>query len=716
VQADAESFTFDAANSHHSQSVALSFLQPVFLWALPVALLPVLIHLIHLHRRRTVVWAATRFLTAARNLNRGHSRIRRLLILSLRVLAVATLVGVLGRPLAGGILGMTGATPQTVLVLLDRSASMQQKDLASGLSKREAGLVKLSDALQQTYRGRSRLVLIDSGTTNPTTLQRASDLTSLPAGWPTESAADIPAMLQTALDYITTNQSGRTDIWILSDLQEGDWDPSGGRWQGLRAGFTSLPGVRFHLLTYPEPAPDNLSLSVTGMQLRNTGQQPELIFDLDITATGPDLDRSATGAREVQVRILVNGTPSTQLVKLGEDGHLSLRGHTITLTPGTSRGWGQIQLPDDSRPTDNIWHFVFDQPAALRSTVIAGNPDSINPITAALEAPADPTREYLVDLLTERQIAETNWQETALIVWQIPLPAPDSNSHRRLLAHLDAGRSVLFLPPDNPGANAFLGVSWGAAHTGPDKVSWWQNGDGLLAATRSGKPLPLGELEFMRRTAIEINASASTVPLARLDSDDTALILSALNPDCRHGGGLVVFLGASVDPKNSSLARDGVVLYALLHRALENGARSLGRAQQRTAGPESLASSPQIWAPLPGLPAGDNFLIPSTQRALRAGILTPDANTELPQPGDTGLLVALNRPASEDTVIHVPAETLPELFSGLDHRILSDSLESDSPLASEIWQTFLLLMAAALLIETILTLPQPRPHPSTTST
>ena len=59
-------------------------------------------------------------------------------------------------------------------------------------------------------------------------------------------------MLQAARDYIQANKSGRTEIWICSDLRENDWNADSGRWQALRDAFLEFPqGVRFHLLAYP---------------------------------------------------------------------------------------------------------------------------------------------------------------------------------------------------------------------------------------------------------------------------------------------------------------------------------------------------------------------------------------------------------------------------------------------------------------------------------
>ena len=70
----------------------MTFLQPALLLALPLARCRSIIHLIHLYRRRQVKWAAMMFLLAAQRMNKGLSRLRQILILALRVLAVAAII------------------------------------------------------------------------------------------------------------------------------------------------------------------------------------------------------------------------------------------------------------------------------------------------------------------------------------------------------------------------------------------------------------------------------------------------------------------------------------------------------------------------------------------------------------------------------------------------------------------------------------------------
>jgi hypothetical protein len=161
------------------------FSPAILLAALPLAAVPVIIHLIHLYRRRQVKWAAMMFLLAAQRMNKGFTRLRQILILALRVLAVAALIFVITRPLAGGWLGLTGGAPDTLLILLDRSASMEQHNPATGISKRVAGLQNIAKAIDDAVGTRSQLVLIDSATAAPQTIDRAGALLDLPTAGPT---------------------------------------------------------------------------------------------------------------------------------------------------------------------------------------------------------------------------------------------------------------------------------------------------------------------------------------------------------------------------------------------------------------------------------------------------------------------------------------------------------------------------------------------------
>lgn len=660
----------------------MTFLQPLLLLGLPLAALPVIIHLIHLYRRRRVKWAAMIFLQAAQRMNKGLSRLRQVLILALRVLALLALVLMVARPLAGGWLGLTGGAPDTVLVLLDRSASMGQMNTATNASKLSEGERNIAKAISDAVGTRSHLVLIDSATGKPLPIDRPDALLNLPQTEITDTAADIPGLLQDALDYIVANKTGRTDVWMLSDLQQTDWDSSGGRWQNLRTAFGALPGVRFHLLAYPQPAPDDIGITIDRVQRRESPEKAELLLDLRIV-------RRATNPQPVKLplTITVNGTATSATVDLRES-QLAIAGYSIPVDRALKKGWGCISLPADSFPANDKFYFVFDEAPALRSVVVTDDDTVAGPLVAALSAAADPDRRYDCAVLRPGHAAEIPWDDTALIVWQAPLPKPTDVVANQLRNYLAAGRTVIFLPPENPDDTKIFDLGWTnwqqATPGKPFAVEWWRNDDDLLANTRDGSALPVGKLEISRACGVV----GDGVPLARI-GDHGALLMRSLG---RNGN--AYFLGTLPGSSASSLARDGVVMYALLHRALDQGVATLGKAQQRYCSANVLGDDPSKWkhvAPADILDRPPGFL------PLRAGVVSS---------GDK--LAALNRPPAEDQPAVVAPGELNDLFAGLDFHVVSDTLESGRSLTNEVWRTFLILVALALVAEAVLCMPPPR--------
>ena len=103
----------------------MNFLVPALLWGLLAAAIPVIIHLLNRRRFRTVKWAATTFLLKASRESRGKKRLKHILILACRALAIAALIFAVARPLVGSFLGWGSGSVETVVLVLDRSPSME---------------------------------------------------------------------------------------------------------------------------------------------------------------------------------------------------------------------------------------------------------------------------------------------------------------------------------------------------------------------------------------------------------------------------------------------------------------------------------------------------------------------------------------------------------------------------------------------------------------
>lgn len=661
----------------------MSFLQPILLIGLPLALLPIIIHLINQHRHRTVEWAAMMFLLDAKKLTKGIAKLRQILILALRVLAVILLLFAASRPLAGGWLAMTGGKADTVLILLDRSASMEQQNLETGASKRSIALEKLSDLLVKTAKG-SEIILIDSATLEPTPITDPEALLELPETSATSTAAKIPSLLQRAVDFLATDESGRTDIWLASDLRQSDWDSGSGQWQTLRAELAANDAVRLLLLTYPsiETTNGNLSISAAEVKRRRTPEGMQLVMDLTIKQQS-QLEEDIT----VPVEFTINGTRTVQEMTLS--GRETVRlGHVVPLGQSDQRGWGRIDLPSDDNPADNTAFLVFDDAAIRKTIIVSDDQKTAEAITAAATASLDPGVTYDAETVATDQLTRIPWSDTALLFWQAPIPSPESPESALLSQHIKSGRTLVFLAPAETPGHQFAGFQWQEwTSTGGDSIpiDWWRTESGLLANTQNGEPLPVGDLTLFRARQF----AGEFQPLLR-----TGEVTSVIAKLISETPGSAYVWGTLPRTDHSSLATDGVVFFVMLHRALEEGANAVAPAQFRETAfgtvPADLSYS--IFAS-----AGDEASLTAPGLIPKAISLGPD--------GDSQRLIALNRPTSEDDLRVLTPEALKSLLEGVDYRQVSDELNSGSSLASEVWRAFLVAMALALLAEAILCLP-----------
>jgi hypothetical protein len=651
------------------------FLQLFMLWALPLAALPVIIHLINQRRYQTTRWGAMMFLLAAQRMSRGYARLRQWLILLFRTLAVAALVFAVARPLASGVLGLAaGGKTDTTIVLLDCSPSMQQRESGGGESKLEAGCRQLADTLAKL--GSSRWVVIDSASNQPHELPSPGALADVGSSKPTGAEADLPAMLEAARTYVKNNHTGRTEIWICSDLRENDWRADSGRWRTLRESFMELAqGVRFHLLAYPQPAQGNASVRVTGVRRQQSGDRTELLISLILSREG-----QVEGKTTMPVEFQIEGARSQVNVEM-TGSQYELKDYRIAVEGKHERGWGEVSIPADANPADNHFFFVFDKPAPRRAIIVSEDPQAAWPLQLAASISPDPAFACMADVVPPDQLAGAAWETTSLLIWQAPLP--HDSAAKLVKAFVDRGGQVLFLPPRADTANEFLGARWGEWATEKDEssVETWRSDQDLLLHTLSGQSLPVGDLKVRRHCAL----SGEVTVLAALHGGAT--LLARLPTE--HGG--VYFLTTTPAASDSSLAADAVVLYAAVQRAMASGAAVLGNTRDLVAG-SAPADISQSWQRLAG-----NESALSTDYSFCPGVY---------QAGER--LLAVNRPAAEDQAAVLSDDRVAGLFHGLDFSRVDHSAGSSKSLVEEIWRLFLEAMIVAMIVEAALCLPKIR--------
>ena len=652
----------------------MTFLQPWVLVALPLVALPLIIHLINQRRFQTVRWAAMQFLLAAKALSRGYSRLRHWLIMALRMAAVAAVILAVGRPLSRGWLALAGGgRPDSAIVILDRSPSMQAVAAAGGESKLDTGRRQLADSLATLRAG--RVLVLSDPTKGPEEVASPAALVELANAGPVAAAADLPALLQSGYDFIRENAAGTTEVWICSDQRANDWKPDDGAWGGIRDAFAKLPQqVRVQLLSYAAAAPGNLAVRVPSVRLETLGRDRRLVVTVAVS-------RQEDGGRlTLPVKFEIGGISTAVDVDLtGREA--VLKNHVIPLErSAASRGWGRVSIPADANLADNEFFFAYDEPPPRRSLVVAEDP-AAGRVLELVAAIAPDKAAAAVDLVPPGGLAAAAWDEAAALLWQGPLP--EGRDAELVQAFLDRGGQVVFFAPDRPTAAEFAGSAWGewSAPAKPATAESWRTDQDLLANTLAGSALPLGDVEIRRSCGL----SGDLVPLASLPGGAPLVARSS-----RADG--VTFVATTPAPRDSSLASEGVVLYALVQRALDRGLTVLARARQADAGPAAadLARACGSWMRQGGTAS------PSAEAGFHAGVFSC---------GDR--LVAVNRPAAEDAALAVADDRIDGLFRGLSFQRITGTAGDTTSLVQEIWRAFLIAMLLALVAEGLLSLPRP---------
>ena len=217
----------------------MSFLGLSFLFALPLAAVPVIIHLYRGRQRDVVNWGAMQFLAAATTKGRSMQRLEELLLMFLRTAAVLALILALAQPMLRSSL-FGSAVDREVVLLLDNSLSMNRTvgKVAAGDLLTEKALAILDDLSSgdtvqlMLASGGGQWLTAEGIPADNVGKRQLSSL--LEAVEPTLGSAKLLDCLQSIVNSEPQNNPSSRQVYVLSDNQAVSWQlESTGAWQQL---------------------------------------------------------------------------------------------------------------------------------------------------------------------------------------------------------------------------------------------------------------------------------------------------------------------------------------------------------------------------------------------------------------------------------------------------------------------------------------------------
>jgi len=644
------------------------FLSPALLWFLAAAAVPIAIHLINRRRHKTIQWAAMQFLLKASRESRGKKKLRHILILACRALAIAALALAAARPIVSGLIGWGGGSIGTVVLLLDRSGSMEIKP-GDGLgSRREIAIKKVRDAMADL--GSARLVLIDSASGQPQEIVSPEILDTLSSTAATDSEADIPALLGRAADFLAET-TGRSEVWLVSDLQSSNWKPEDERWAAARASLAALPqkpAVRVLSISGPTAANSSVRL----LEARRSGD--ELLLDLEVLRSG-----DARGSSAIPLTTQLNGSRTTETLTVrGQSLRFQKR---LSLSAGSETGHGWISIPADGNVRDNAAFFAYGPARPTKSLIVSAVGESADYLALAAAPPG------LGGLETRRvdpaEASTAITSDLAAILWAAPLPT--GATANVLQNFISSGGHVLFMPPGMSSNHSFIGLSWANPSEAPVGKFFifrdWNRADGPLRDGIDGTPVAGNRLKAIRRQ-IPLGDAA---PLARWEDGEPALTRRIFDQ------GTAWFLSTIPDYTWSNLGDADVLLPAVQRIVASGGGRFDASYLTTVDSPVSRLLPGETRSRIDDYGSSD-----PANAAYEAGIQRLGER-----------LLAINRPPREDAQEILSRESLDSVLEGTGYTLLDQAGQTTDPnISRDVWRAFLIAMLLFLISEALLCLPK----------
>ena len=350
----------------------IPLLNPALLVFLPVAAIPVLLHLLTRHRVKTVELATYRFLFDTYVQQRRRMRFLEALIALLRTLFLALLVLMLARPALRHWDRLFGAGGnREVLLLVDSSESMNTPTGGRSALDRARGVAQ---AIADRLGPEDRLTLFRLGARPEEVFSRfAGDTQAIRNSLDGLKAGSSRANLLAAFSQIFGPQAPPREqplVYLLTDGQASGWTEL--RQQG---GAGLLPkDATLQVIFCGSATP----LSNRAM-LGDTPRQTRSIVGLPVKLVPRVANHSATEAAEVQISVQINRKEIARPViplKPGETAHRELV--YLPTEPGVFEGRFHLERPEgglpDGFPADDDYLFTLEVTEPLPVLLVNGSP------------------------------------------------------------------------------------------------------------------------------------------------------------------------------------------------------------------------------------------------------------------------------------------------------------------------------------------------------
>ena len=524
--------------------MSLFLLAPLFLLGLGTLVVPVIVHLIHRHKRESIPFPSLMFIQRIPYKDVRRQQLRHKLLFAIRCLALILLALAFARPFLENATEATAAdiAGREVVILLDRSHSMRFGDRwQRGVEQARARL----DLLGPLDRATVVLFAETAEVTGETAIERAQ---------PTAGGTRYGSALQLAGRILSESEQPEREVVLITDFQRSGWD---------RVSDVRLPGGTIvTAVDLSEDETHNISLPFVSLRQEVLSGREWVSVTTRVVNGG---ERQVVGLR---VALVLNGQElQSHTVTVDPLGSTAVTFSPVLLPEGVSRG--AVTAGTDALAQDNTAVFVLSPSNSLSALILESSDARENQslfLRRALEIGDRPSFRVDVRPLREFRLSDLDGR-SVLVLNDAPLPG--GRAGQRIREFVENGGGLLVVLGERNGPQTWpanvvdlLPGVVGARvdlDRGPITMSTMEYGNpvfDVFSAPRSGD---FSAAKFFRYRDLTVDDPQSV--LARYSDGQVALA------EKRFGDGIVLVWTSTADTYWNDLALQPVFL-PFVHRMM----------------------------------------------------------------------------------------------------------------------------------------------------
>ena len=408
----------------------MQFGNPIFLWGLLAVPLPILLHLFFRRRKSRVPFSTLQFFQHRKRYLAHRRRLRELLLLLIRTLALLFLVLALARMLFQRM-PYAFAARSDVVIVLDDTLSMNRK-LGSGETAFTLASRKAQEILDTLSEGDATALIFLSGRSGIDLTRKRSLVQELiENARVTAATGSYSAALKQAEGILGTEANPNREIFIISDFQRNQ-APS------KAIALENVKGVRIYFL--PITASEE-NLSVDGVSLSKRPQMVNKRMVIPYT-----IHNHGDNNRETEVTLSIDGetlNSENLSIPAGE----SVAGSFENIPGDAGFISGSLRITDRNLSLDNSCYFTVNVSANIRVLLLESDILSRVRPFHFLKLALDPAAgKSLNGIQTEegfvQELSQNQLDQYHVVVLSNPIPL-NTQTATLLFHYISRGGSVL---------------------------------------------------------------------------------------------------------------------------------------------------------------------------------------------------------------------------------------------------------------------------------